>query len=683
MLNELTLTKFRQHESKVVNFTSGLNVIRGANEAGKSTIFEAIMYAFYGARGLRESLDDAVTWGNPASQLKVKLVFTHLGVKFTVTRSKSGAELVGPGVTASGQSEVTNFVTALFGAPLDVAKAILMAKQGGLQESLDGSSVRMIEQLANVQLIDKLIEWVQLDLSTGNTSSLVKQLQDYRDMVAPVLDTAEADARVSMLTSQVEAVKANLELVETKIANLQWAPPVIAARSDYNAKREALDSTLTRLQTTLPSVPEPVEDNSKELEAAATEQTRNKELQGNYMKYAAFVQPKVDSKYTSRSEADAHREKLQEEIRAITKGLSDTSTKIAVELSKKITETACGLCGKDLSQVPEVVEKNRVIDSTIVALKVSKASLEANLSTCNLQLSSLIELLKADSVARNTAAGIPFLEEYPTFPATYGWAGGIPVVTYVDYAKQLKELTTKLAQREAALHQYNKVQSAIEVTKVNISKLYNPVQSEVDMANEAFAELTFAATRKNEFIDERRRLESQLSEARHTLAILETRHTEQMKAFTQAQSQASVVESSIKEMTDNNLLIKKLREARPSVTNRLWNTVLGTVTNYFSQLRGVHTVVGRKDDCFTLDGKKHTSYSGSTQDCLGLAIRATLQKTFMAGCDFTTYDEPASGCDLARESDMLAMLSTCGFEQVLLVTHSDLADAYATNFIQI
>ena len=48
MINTLHLKKFRKHLDLEVSFTAGLNVLRGANEIGKTTIIEAVLYALYG-----------------------------------------------------------------------------------------------------------------------------------------------------------------------------------------------------------------------------------------------------------------------------------------------------------------------------------------------------------------------------------------------------------------------------------------------------------------------------------------------------------------------------------------------------------------------------------------------------------------------------------------------------------
>lgn len=122
---------------------------------------------------------------------------------------------------------------------------------------------------------------------------------------------------------------------------------------------------------------------------------------------------------------------------------------------------------------------------------------------------------------------------------------------------------------------------------------------------------------------------------------------------------------------------------RPIVARRLWNIVLSSVSSIFSRIRGTTSTVTRTDDEFLIDGRPIGAYSGSTKDALGLAIRIALQKTFLTGLDFIIVDEPARGMDDTRETDLLAVLTTSEFAQTFVVTHSTLADAYATNLIQL
>src|SRR5205823_1705472 len=93
MLNHIRCVNFRKHEDLTVHFTSGINTIRADNEAGKSTLLEAIGYAYFGAAGLKEPVDDVVTYGVLTNQLRVEHSFTLAGLMYEIIRSPKGAEL--------------------------------------------------------------------------------------------------------------------------------------------------------------------------------------------------------------------------------------------------------------------------------------------------------------------------------------------------------------------------------------------------------------------------------------------------------------------------------------------------------------------------------------------------------------------------------------------------------------
>ena len=75
--------------------------------------------------------------------------------------------------------------------------------------------------------------------------------------------------------------------------------------------------------------------------------------------------------------------------------------------------------------------------------------------------------------------------------------------------------------------------------------------------------------------------------------------------------------------------------------------------------------------------------SGSTQDALGLSIRMALSKMFLPGFPFLVVDEPFANASANREMAGLGVLAAAGFEQVLLVTHSDLADSMVDHVITV
>jgi len=134
-------------------------------------------------------------------------------------------------------------------------------------------------------------------------------------------------------------------------------------------------------------------------------------------------------------------------------------------------------------------------------------------------------------------------------------------------------------------------------------------------------------------------------------------------------------------MHRHNELIRKLRSARPEIASKMWGTVLGAISRYFSQIRGEQSVVTRDADGFKVNGRSVAGLSGSTNDALGLAIRMALSKLFLPGVPFLMIDEGFSGADSNRELAGVGTLAGAGFSQVLLITHSDRPESVADNLI--
>ena len=134
-------------------------------------------------------------------------------------------------------------------------------------------------------------------------------------------------------------------------------------------------------------------------------------------------------------------------------------------------------------------------------------------------------------------------------------------------------------------------------------------------------------------------------------------------------------------MHRHNELIRKLRSARPEIASKMWGTVLGAISRYFTQIRGEQSVVTRDADGFKVNGRSVAGLSGSTNDALGLAIRMALSKLFLPGVPLLFLDESFAGADDTRELAGVGTLAGAGFSQVLLVTHSSLPEQVADNLI--
>ena len=682
MLISLKLQNFKKHESLTIAFAEGLNVIRGANENGKSTVVQAVAYALYGARSLPLSLDETVTWGKPASSLKVELCFEHDNQMYTITRSKSGAELVGENVKSSGQTEVTEFVERLFGASSAVGQSTMLTNQSALQGDLNSSSMSLIEKLANMRLIDELVNKIQEQLPTGSTKLLESQLASTEEAKAPQAPSPELEESASNAVIEALAAKGELEIAKLKLAKVE---PLVQSAQQKKSANAALDVRVKKLKAELSALPLELSlqsvPNIEQLEKAAEKQAEQKALKDAWSKFQMI--PHRDQHYGTAEDFLKESEEVEKLISKLSELRHSKSVDFAVMNSTLITETACGLCGKDLSEVPEVVRKNADTLLKISAIEEQLKQYTEDLENVQATKRKLVMYDKMfDDVEK--FVGTPFVEfDMSVVPPKATWVGGLmdSEEDRTDYKAAIRNAKLLLSLNQKAIQEFEVAKAKRELLSKQLGEVsYEVLSNEEVQAVETVLDLTEEVAKAYKTF---KALDTAATTAQVELTKAHAVYESQKKSWEDLQESRKQLKLGIAEQQRNNALIKKLRDVRPVVAKQLWTIVLSAVSHYFSSVRGVQSVVSREGTGFAIDGKVLEAYSGSTKDALALAIRVVLQKTFLSNIDFAIFDEVASACDDSRESEMLAMLSTCGLKQVLLVTHSDLADSYAANVIRI
>jgi len=672
MIESLELTNFMSVPYDKHTFSPGLNVLRGANEAGKSTRFLAVAYALWGARALPDSLEDTVTWGQPVSSLKVTLTFSVGDTGYTITRTRAGAELIGAGVLSSGQAEVTAQVERITGASAATGLATLLTHQGGLQASLDSAS--LIEKLSNTSLLDRLITAVGDAYPSGNTKQLEIELA--KEIVKPVeLSGAEAiavrDCEVELALAQntLAIAEANLKALEPE---LEVASSCLALRADTERSIKDLKSRLKPrlIEPTKPAEPRTLE----ELQAL---QVRSENAERVKNAYKIFYTLPKNCQEGSLAWFKDRLSRATQHYQNLNTQLTELSNKRAEVKASGIWEDSCALCGKLLTDVPEVVQINAKVKLALLMFDDEIAGVAEELTDCSRKVSAFDALIRSAEVV---TASLPVLADYCSVDYEYTpprvcWTTPLPeTVPEENFAKLIAELhanrswyTKTLAEVTAHNAQCLAIEKELASLVVPDTASAEVVISKVRQLRETRDQAVIGAVQARQA----------LTEARHALDKAQSVFHVQMVAYNEALSSREKLLHLLSEYRENNALIAKLKSLKPVISKSLWSLVLLSVSTVFSQLRGVQSVVTRDSDGFLIDGKKARSYSGSTKDILGLAIRITLQKTFLPSLTFCLLDEPAAAADSVREEAMLAALSRVDFAQVILVTHSDLADTFA------
>jgi hypothetical protein len=752
MLKQLSLKYFRQHIDRTFNFTPGMNTIRGDNEVGKTTTLEAWAYLCFGARALRESLADVVTYHQPESWLRVEGVIEHLGVEYTCYRAKSGAEVTFGGERITGQNEVTSFFERLFGADAKLAGKLMVASQKALAESLTGGPTeagRMIENLANFSVIDDVVEKLQATLVTGNTSgaearvvALQAQVDDapaQPDMVGLEQDAADADTAAVLREHEMINLRHKLNELDTDLAKSILADEkrLQDAIATTTFETAALSEKLAR-----EAVLAPVEGEIEALRAAvATEKDHYKIIGLLYKINDAKIEPGQWDKDLESLEAELVTAKAAAEKALADAGLARAAydsakvfrsegvtersqaaakqqTSINLDIvrleGRLIKEESCAFCGKDLKDIPEVALINNPLTAQIAKLREESASssaaamaeMDAFALSCDKALSAAVEALDHTNAVSAAASGyVTDLQavitanhkaeqvfapaaDYITVdrsvvPGVWTWTGPEAGVAPDSMpALAALEARAKAAVVDAAMRaEWQTTRDALVVKRDGLILQRSELQV-VDAA-ETLQEMQ----QLEEAIEDQQIVVHQASEARRA-AEQALANAKMMVEFAQKQHQKNVADlktamADLATMQSNNALIKKIRAARPVITDKLWSIVLAGVSKYFSEARGEASSITRSDSMFKCNGHPVSGLSGSAQDMLGLAIRIALTKTFLATSDFLLLDEPAAACSDQRESRMLGMLASLGFGQTIMVTHSALADAFSDNIIAI
>ena len=684
MINYLKLTNFKKHEALELNFTNGLNLIRAMNEAGKSSMLHAIAYALYGARALPMSLAETVTYGKPESSLRVLLRFSFNGAEFEVERHKGGAELRGDGVTASGQAEVTAFVERLFGCSAAVATSLMFANQGSLRGALEGgpgAAVSLIEKLADVDALDRLVEKAQSDLPSGNTKLIEARITDLAAIAMPTADFGALEQDLAAANAFVASSSANLEAAQASMQAAEAGNPhkVIADADAAATKLQQAQATQVRL-TAESEVEVPALKDVQALRDAAQAQAQAATVIKQYATFLKIDQyePVAESQeviIAQRQALTARQSAIQDELRTLTRELAQAEMAI-------IKGNLCDFCGKDFKEVPEVIAKNAQCQALAEAAQAQMAALETEALKIKADLADVALTIQAANTLATQMASLP-VEAFGGYPRKYKWVGGdIPAQDITNYAATIKDV-------EAFNLSVQRTLAKVEAAKSGLAALDVAALTEVA---EALAPKKAAALLQLEEISslkaklhsarlDQEQATAEAAAAGQKLAVAKAQFAAALSAYAKVQDELDKAKADLSAYALNNRVIKKIREARPLVAKQLWNIVLGAVSHYFSQIRGTPSVVTREGGGFLVDGKSSAGLSGSTLDALGLSIRIALTRTFLPNVPWLVLDEPAAACDNDREAAMLGVVAGSGFPQTLMVSHSELGESYAANVI--
>lgn len=695
MIKSIHLKNFRQHEDLHLEFGAGVTVMRGANEAGKSSVFEAIAFALFGARAARNN--DLTTWGQPEGSHQVTLTFQVAGTDYTIRRTPRAAELTYEGGRVTGQTDTVRFCEELLNLKPGTGTKLMMVPQNEMRGTLaDGGAktTAMIEQLADLGQIESIIEKLQGHWHTGKTDWLESALQQaqarFDKLEVEHLQTPHPDEVVRQKTRDLERripeLQQELEVSRREAQDAEQALSDARRQADDYARKAAelrsAEDELRRARREYDSLPEPPPESSLRDARAwlAMQESSRKEFE-DFKSLDGWHPNRVPCSYEA---AVKTLERIQQQVSHLQEHTATLKAQIAEREAHINNDLACPTCKRRWDNADEREAHNEQLRHEIEDLRPALESARQQYEAASLEASRYRAAL-AEPLPRLAEDSLWQQSEDAAYPPVYIWVGGkvreVSLREVENARREVQRLEQEFARAEAVQARrrelLDRCTSLNEKLGLLTSQLVDraPDTSGVQKAYDESRIKLLEAERK--LTDARRDLENLDADCRPLYEQYQAR----VDALESAKSEAEVYVGRVAEAHKANALLKILRSVKPQLANQVWQTVCQTASHYFSVMRGSHSVVSREVSGFVVDGRDTESLSGSTLDILGLAIRIALTKTFMPSCNFLLLDEPFAAADAERTAQALGFITSAGFAQTLVITHEDATEAIADTLL--
>lgn len=709
MLNNLTLHNFKQHKDLSVEFAQGINVLRGKNEIGKSGILHAIAYALFGIKAVPYSLEDAVTWGEPVNSLKVELSITVDGKVYHYKRSKSGAEVVLNGqVFCTGQNEVTGLSATLLGADAATASKLLLASQNGIRGALEEGPKALsllIEELSDMAIFDSILEAAQAKLALGSPLLLEERLKGAESTLEAATQSLPEKPNEDAFRGEVAALNLHIATIERAIPQLEQLR-VASEKSWQDAselylKRRQLVANVERAFSTFKSAESLATDmvqraarkvDSDEFLADLKQHLVEVEDHDNRLEAYRIYQSLPDGERwvgdcDNFNAAYSHFVDVDAEMR---RNISSIESAIRELNRQRLDGGPCGKCGQPTAHLTHIAETNARVDAELAklepALVALKAQNELNVER-NKVFSDIQKFANSTLPKLNKLGGYINLDD-TLYPPKAIWVGAHPKDKPSDAQALRKKIASVESDKKAKAADEARAAMAVEQMEA-ASKAYNAAEAELKAFEAPDDDEILSLTEvKDQAVVTLNASKGEILVAQNQIGDITKAHEQAKAMWSVCQSrvddaQRVIVEckKDLESLSFNNALVKKLRAIRPMVANKLWNTVLSSVSVMFSQMRKTESWVTKEKDGFKVNGQSVESLSGSTLDLLGMSLRCSLLRTFLPQCGLLVLDEPMHGCDEERSESMLGFLKSVDFRQTLLVSHESVSESVADNLI--
>lgn len=217
ILCKLKLENFKKYTYHTLDFQTGLIGIIGKNGSGKSTIFEAILFALYGelkTKGYKEVIRNA--YATTKDAVVVELDFEFEGIEYRVSREFRGKALSANAklykneeLITTGAKEVTTSIVNLTKMSKDAFIHTLFASQKeltSLSSLKNEDRKKMIRKLLGLEKID----FVEKEL-VEKSRELKREIQAFAEVLLSDEEVKSKNEQISEYKTTVESLSKEVE----------------------------------------------------------------------------------------------------------------------------------------------------------------------------------------------------------------------------------------------------------------------------------------------------------------------------------------------------------------------------------------------------------------------------------------------------------------------------------------
>ena len=704
-LKNLKVVNFGIIEEKVANFQEGLIVIRSPNASGKTTFaIQAVLYLFFGSGTLDSTIDEVVTEGAKVSSMYVEGEYGPYKIK----RSKASASVEGAGKRISGQDEVSNFFYDLFGLTKGTAELILVANQGdidGVVRKKPAEIMKFIESIAGFDQIETLIERVKVQFPSGNKEiyeeaviTAEKELEESTETLASLgeqvaiqtEDLKIKEAELAELNKKLLVISDNLASVSTKITSTET---FLKEQTAYRAEVQRLRSKLVELVKRITEIEEVNIELLPEEEVNALKKDVGS-FQQQLTYYARYMWctesvPKSavvwEGDETNFLAELAFFESKEKELEANNTKLY---TQISINKNQIPKDTICPTCLTDLSEKVEKLrtELNAKITQDVGLLKESIAELEG--VTADLKAMRSIKSTQ-DKLKNLLVEGADLSVDKNVVPWGVTWIAEVPPKPDRQENEKKKKILEDNNKKFNEKLSNAKLLAELKNQQVELDKKIVDAEVKCEPVEEVEKEVEELGNEARGFAEDKANVSVSIKLVSDTFRNLqlqisgnEVRKEEINKRITALNILIAEYATKIKEDSDNALVLKHMRETRPKIVSKIWESIVVSVGERYRQITGSPDVLIKSDKGFKLGVRPTSRLSGSEKAVLGIAFRETLRNIFSPGCGFLLLDEPTASMDRSRSQATLGAIQEIG-RQIILVTHDDDLECGADQIITI